>query len=74
MQMKKQNNRLGKGLEALLGGDVNEIIDKIENNYDKDEVVQINLKDISPNPFQPREIFDETKIKELADFATLGED
>lgn len=65
--MKKQNNRLGKGLEALLGGDVNEIIDKIENNYDKDEVVQIELNQISPNPYQPREIFDETKIKELAE-------
>ncbi|MEG0284078.1 MAG: ParB/RepB/Spo0J family partition protein [Erysipelotrichales bacterium] len=64
--MKKQNNRLGKGLEALLGGDVNEIIDDIENNYNKDEVIQLPLTEISPNPFQPREVFDETKIDELA--------
>jgi len=64
--MKKQNNRLGKGLEALLGGDVNEIIDEIENNYNKDEVVQIKLSEISPNPYQPREVFDEAKIDELA--------
>ena len=33
---------------------------------DKDEVVQIYLDDIIPNRFQPREIFDEKALKELA--------
>lgn len=65
--MSKQNNRLGKGLEALLGGDVNEIISDIENNYNKDEVVKLSLREISPNPYQPREVFDEDRIRELAD-------
>ncbi|MDF9867330.1 ParB family chromosome partitioning protein [Bacilli bacterium PM5-3] len=65
--MEKQNSRLGKGLEALLGGDVNEIIDEIENNYNSEEVVQLNLNEVSPNPYQPREVFDETKINELAE-------
>lgn len=33
---------------------------------DKDEVVQLYLDDIIPNRFQPREIFDERALKELA--------
>ena len=32
----------------------------------KDEVVQIHLDDIIPNRFQPREVFDEKALKELA--------
>ena len=32
----------------------------------KDEVVQLYLDDIIPNRFQPREIFDENALKELA--------
>ena len=64
--MENKNKRLGKGLEALFGGDVNEIIENIENNYNKDEVVQIPLNQIHPNPFQPRQVFDEEKIDELA--------
>ncbi|MDR3214958.1 MAG: ParB/RepB/Spo0J family partition protein [Bacilli bacterium] len=64
--MKKENKRLGKGLEALLGGDVNDIIEEIENNYNKDEVMQIELNKIAPNPYQPRKVFDKAKINELA--------
>ena len=33
---------------------------------DKDEVVQLYLDDIIPNRFQPREVFDERALKELA--------
>ena len=32
----------------------------------KDEVVQLHLDDIIPNRFQPREVFDERALKELA--------
>ena len=32
----------------------------------KDEVVQLYLDDIIPNRFQPREVFDEKALKELA--------
>lgn len=35
-------------------------------NPEKDQVVQIHLDDIIPNRFQPREIFDEKALKELA--------
>ncbi|MDR1782079.1 MAG: ParB/RepB/Spo0J family partition protein [Bacilli bacterium] len=64
--MKKDNKRLGKGLEALFGDDVNELITDIENNYNKDEIVQIPLNKIAPNPYQPRKVFDEEALDELA--------
>src|SRR5690606_22580488 len=45
---------LGKGLDAFFP----------EAN---DEVDELNLKDIRPNPYQPRKTFDEEAIKELAE-------
>ena len=36
------------------------------NNDNKDEVVYLYLDDIIPNRFQPREVFDEKALKELA--------
>lgn len=57
--------RLGRGLEELLGADVDGFINDLEKNYSKDEVVNINLEEIHPNPYQPRRVFDESKIEEL---------
>ncbi len=61
----KNNERLGRGLEALFGGNATDIISDIENNHRDDEVIQIPLNEISPNPFQPRKVFDEEKLEEL---------
>ena len=36
------------------------------NPEEKDEIVQLYLDDIIPNRFQPREVFDERALKELA--------
>lgn len=51
---------LGKGLQAL-----------IPNNNDEGiaegQVREINLDFIKPNAFQPRRVFDETKLNELSD-------
>ena len=47
---------LGKGLEALLGS-----IDT-----ESGELREIPLDDISPNPYQPRLVFDDADLKELA--------
>jgi ParB family chromosome partitioning protein len=49
-----------RGLEDLLKE--NEI-----ENLDKEEVVDIELDKVSPNPFQPRRHFDEQTLNELAD-------
>lgn len=37
-----------------------------EETYHPDEVIQIPVSNIEPNRFQPRSVFDEEKIKELA--------
>ena len=49
---------LGKGINALFPG---EDLDQLE------QVEQILLIDIKPNPFQPRKIFDEEAMKELSE-------
>ena len=36
------------------------------NNESNKEILQLNLDDIIPNRFQPREVFDEQELKELA--------
>ena len=60
--MKKE--ALGRGLGALLG----EIDEAYENEVSqKDSVIEISLKDIRPNPYQPRKNFDEESLQELSD-------
>ena len=56
--------KLGRGLDALLG----EIDEAYENEgSQRDEILEIALKEIHPNPFQPRKTFDETALSELAE-------
>lgn len=53
---------LGKGLDALFGNNTN--LSGIE--FGADEVIQMEVVRISPNPDQPRKQFDESSLKELA--------
>lgn len=48
--------RLGKGLNALISDDASK---------GKEKVAKVSLKDIVPNPFQPRKRFGEEKMEEL---------
>lgn len=61
-----KNKKLGKGLDAIFGGDINSLIDNIENNTPKSEQSTIPLKEIRPNPYQPRKVFDQVALEELA--------
>lgn len=55
---------LGRGLDALFG----EIDESYENEgTQKDTVLEIPVKEIRPNPFQPRKIFDEVALQELCE-------
>lgn len=55
---------LGRGLGELLG----EIDEAYDNELPRrDSVIEISLKNIRPNPFQPRKTFNETSLAELAD-------
>lgn len=55
-------NRLGKGLGALIGGN-----DNLEEGYDDDgKIREVFIRQIEPNPYQPRQEFDEEGLKDLA--------
>ena len=64
------NKRLGKGLEQLFS---NERIDfsNLEENIIKEatskDIVEINLDEIRSNPYQPRKVFDNDALNELAE-------
>lgn len=54
---------LGRGIDALF-----QDLSKVEEvDVKKEEVLEIPLSDIRPNPYQPRKTFDETSLQELAD-------
>ena len=65
------NNKLGSGLDAIFGSDINSLLDDIQNGNEPEGITTSNttlrLSEIKPNPYQPREIFDEEKLQELAD-------
>ncbi len=52
----ESKSRLGRGLDALLGG----------RDDTEGELRQINLERIEPNPYQPREDMEDEELKELA--------
>ncbi len=61
---------LGKGLEELFNSEqlnFDTLEEKIIDSTPKDEIVEIDLAELRPNPYQPRKVFDEDKLKELAD-------
>lgn len=56
-----QNKGLGKGMATFFPDLIPD-----ENEEVKEEVIDIDLNDLRPNPYQPRQHFDETALKELA--------
>jgi ParB family chromosome partitioning protein len=59
-----KSQKLGRGLGALLG----EIDEAYDNEVSqKDSIVEISLKEIRPNPYQPRKSFDEEALAELSE-------
>ena len=55
-----ERRALGKGLSALIPEKV------LESKERKEEIVYVQSGQIKPNPFQPREDFDQQSIEELA--------
>ena len=61
---------LGMGLEELFNNeqlDLNKFEEKIVSSTSKEEIVELPLSELRPNPYQPRKIFDEEKLSELAE-------
>lgn len=61
---------LGRGLEELFNNEqinFNQIEEKILDSTSTDEIVELPVDELRPNPYQPRKVFDEEKLKELAE-------
>ena len=60
---------LGKGLEELFNSeplDFTKVEEKIISTTPKDEIIKVKLSELRSNPYQPRKIFDEEALAELA--------
>ena len=60
---------LGKGLEELFNSellDYSSVEEKIVNETPKEEIVMIKINELRSNPYQPRKVFDEESLEELA--------
>ena len=60
---------LGRGLEELFNNepiDYNKIEEKIITETPKEEIVKVSLDELRSNPYQPRQVFDQTALEELA--------
>ena len=60
---------LGKGLEELFNNeqlDFNSLEEKIVDTTPKEEIIEIDINELRSNPYQPRKVFDEEKLQELA--------
>lgn len=68
--MQEKRQALGKGLEQLFGNDSlnfeqfeETIVEEAKKN---NEIIEVNLSELRANPYQPRKVFDETALNELA--------
>ncbi len=60
---------LGRGLEELFNNEVldySTVEEKIINETPQDEIVKIKLSELRANPYQPRKVFDQKALEELA--------
>ena len=67
--MDNKRRVMGKGLEELFSNekmDFSTIEENIVKSTSVDEIVELAIRDLRSNPYQPRKIFDEEKLEELA--------
>ncbi|MFD2730065.1 ParB/RepB/Spo0J family partition protein [Enterococcus camelliae] len=60
--MKSKGKGLGKGINALF----QDMASLEEVDVQKDEVIEVPLNELRPNPYQPRKTFEESSLQELA--------
>ena len=61
---------LGKGLEELFSTEVldfDSLEEKIVTETPKEEITEVRLDELRSNPYQPRKVFDEDALNDLAD-------
>ena len=59
-----KSQKLGRGLDALLG-EIDEAYDN--EGSSKDSIVELDIKSIRPNPYQPRKHFEDESLAELSE-------
>ena len=67
--METKKRALGRGLEELFNSDnidINSIEKNIYETATSEEIVDIPLAELRPNPYQPRTIFTDEALKELS--------
>ncbi len=57
---------LGKGLDEIFGGDVNQVIENITTKRSSGKPDEILISKLVPNPYQPRKNFDIEELEGLA--------
>ncbi len=68
--METKKRALGRGLEQLFNSenlDFNSFEKQIYETTNSDEIIELNLDEIRPNPYQPRTTFNEESLRELAE-------
>ena len=67
--MENKKRALGRGLEQLFNSenlDLDTIEERIYEDVSKDEIIEVSLDELRPNPYQPRKVFDAEALEELA--------
>ena len=68
--MEQKKKALGKGLEELFSSEVLDF-DTFESNImetaEENDIKEIPVSEIRPNPYQPRKTFNEEALNELAE-------
>ena len=68
--METKKRALGRGLEQLFNSenlDFESFEKQIYDNATNEEIIEIDLQDLRPNPHQPRKVFKEEALQNLAD-------
>ncbi|NLL44078.1 MAG: ParB/RepB/Spo0J family partition protein [Mollicutes bacterium] len=68
--MENKKRALGMGLEQLFNSenlDVESIEKRIYETASNEEIVELNIVELRPNPYQPRKVFNDEALKELAE-------
>lgn len=67
--MENKKRALGRGLEQLFNNenlDVAKLEQTIYETATNEEIIDIELSELRPNPYQPRKVFDDEALKELS--------
>ena len=69
METSTKRRALGRGLEELLYNepiDYNKVEEKILTETPREEIEMVKIDELRSNPYQPRKVFDEEALQELA--------